>query len=108
MSGMRVCAIGLIIVACVVALGVRMGEAQAVPVEGARFQVNASIGDNLKTFQGKRVFIVLDSGKELGGIVKEVGGPFLHLEQIEGMDFFDALIRLDQIDAVKARFRAPK
>jgi hypothetical protein len=32
----------------------------------------------------------------------------LHLEALDGMEFFDGLIRLDQIAAVKARFRTSK
>lgn len=101
------------LVAAAVAVGVLLlgaagAAAATAPVEGAKFSADASIADNLKTYQGKRVILLLDSGKELGGTVKEVGAAHVHLEALDGMDYFDALVRTDTIVAVKARFRAPK
>ena len=93
---------------CLLMLAVGNAGAAAVPVEGAKFNVDASIADNLKTFQGKRVVLLLDSGKELGGTVKAISGTHVHLEELDGMDYFDALIRTDHIMAVRARFRAPR
>jgi hypothetical protein len=102
------CLVGVAIGVGVLLLGAGDATAAAVPVEGAKFSVEASIADNLKAYQGKRVILVLDSGKELGGTVKEVSGSHVHLEGLDGMDYFDGLIRTDRIVAVKARFRAPR
>lgn len=93
---------------CLLTLAVGNVAAAAVPVEGAQFSVDASIADNLKSYQGKRVVVILESGKELGGKVKAVSGTHVHLEELDGMDYFDALIRTDRIVAVRARFRAPR
>ncbi len=99
---------GGIIGFCLLMLAVGNAGAAAVPVEGAKFSVDASIADNLKSYQGKRVVLYLDSGKELGGMVKAVSGTHVHLEELDGMDYFDALIRTDRIMAFRARFRAPR
>jgi hypothetical protein len=102
------CRAGGIVGLCLLVLAVGNAIAASVPVEGAKFSVDASIADNLKSYQGKRVTLVLDSGKELGGTVKAISGTHVHLEELDGMDYFDALIRTDRIMAVRARFRAPK
>jgi hypothetical protein len=103
-----VCLAGVFAVLCLLVLAVGNAAAAAVPVEGAKFNVDASIADNLKSYQGKRVVVLLDSGKELGGTLKAVSGTHVHLEELDGMDYFDALIRTDRILAVRARFRAPR
>jgi small nuclear ribonucleoprotein (snRNP)-like protein len=54
---------------------------------------------------GKEVFISLRSGKTYQGRIKAVGDHFLHLERIAGKDFYDALIRIEDISAVEAKFR---
>ncbi len=83
-----VCLTGSLFALCLLMLAVGNAGAAAVPVEGAKFNADASIADNLKTYQGKRVVLYLDSGKELGGIVKAVSGTHVHLEELDGMDYF--------------------
>ena len=73
--------------------------------EIASYTVNASMNDNLKTFVGKSVYVTLNSGKSLAGYVKEVGPHLLHLEKLSGKEYFDALIRIDDISAIDTRFR---
>lgn len=78
---------------------------QVVPVEGMIYNVNASIADNLKPLVGKKVYVTVASGNTLYGFVKEVGEHLVHLEKLDGKDFFDALIRLEDITAIEAKFR---
>ncbi|MCK5405457.1 MAG: hypothetical protein KAI75_09485 [Desulfobulbaceae bacterium] len=78
---------------------------QVVPVEGVGYNVNASMADNLKSLVGKKVYVTIDSGKVISGIVKEIGNHLLHLEKLDGKDYFDALIRLEEIIAIDTRFR---
>jgi hypothetical protein len=78
---------------------------KATPVEGARFDTSFPLKDNLKTFQGKDVHLLLRSGQTIQGYVKSVGDHFLHLEKLAGKDFYDALVRMDDISAVEAKFR---
>jgi ferredoxin-fold anticodon binding domain-containing protein len=64
--------------------------------------------DNLKMFIGKNVYVTLRSGKIYQGYLKSVGDHLIHLEKIAGKDFFDALIRLEDISAFEAQFRGYK
>jgi len=80
-------------------------EAKTVVIEGMSYNVNSSLADNLKSLVGKTVYVTLDSGKIFTGLVKEVGNNLIHLEKLEGKDFFDALIRIENISAIDARFR---
>ena len=45
------------------------------------------------------------SGKTLTGVVKEVGNHLIHLEKLSGKEYFDALIRIENISAIETRFR---
>ena len=74
-------------------------------IEGMSYNVNASLSDNLKTCVGKKVSVTIVSGKTLSGFVKEVGIHLIHLEKLEGKDYFDALIRIENISAIEAMFR---
>ena len=74
--------------------------------EAVSYNVNGSMADNLKSLTGKRVVVTLDSGKSFGGIVKAVGDHLVHLEKLEGKEFFDALILIEDIGAIDTRFRS--
>lgn len=78
---------------------------QVVPVEGVGYSVGSSLVDNLKLFVGKKVSLTLDSGVVMVGLVKEVGDHLVHLEKLDGKDYFDALIRVENISAMDSRFR---
>lgn len=81
-------------------------QPQTANFEASGFNVNAAMADNLKALVGKRVTVTLDSGKTFTGIVKAVGERLLHLEKLEGKEFFDALINLESIRAVDTRVRS--
>jgi len=59
----------------------------------------------LKDRNGKKVTVVLQSGTELSGKVKDVGSNTLTLSELSGKEFFDAVIDLDDISAVQYRAR---
>jgi small nuclear ribonucleoprotein (snRNP)-like protein len=74
--------------------------------KGMRFNADVSLTNNLASFIGKKVTVTLQSGKTFTGIVKNVGGKrLLHMEQLEGKEYYDALIRIDNITAIDARIR---
>ena len=73
--------------------------------EKISYHVNGSIADNLKSLSGKQVYVTLDSGKTFAGLVKEVGNHLLHLEKLQDKDYFDALIKIENISAIDTRFR---
>ncbi len=76
-----------------------------VPIEGSNFDISLSLIDNLKNYMGKNVFIHLKSGKTLQGNVKAIGNNLVHLEKLNGKDFYDALINIEEINAIEAKFR---
>jgi len=75
------------------------------PIEGIGFNVGLSMQDNLKSLVGKDVYVHLRSGDTLQGYVKAVGDKQVHLEKLADKDFYDALIRLDDISAIEVKFR---
>ena len=79
-----------------------------VALEGESFNVSSSIKDNLKAYVGKDVLIHLRSGKTFQGFVKSVDDHFVHLEKLSGREFYDALIRIEDISAIEAKFRDMK
>jgi hypothetical protein len=91
-----------------VALPAAVQAKPPVAVEGANFNVSSSINDNLKIYVGKDVLIHLRSGKTIQGYVKSVGDHFVHVEKLSGREFYDALIRTEDISAIEARFREMK
>lgn len=74
-------------------------------IDGINYNVQAGIGDNLKAFIGKKVTVTLDSGTSFSGFVKKVGDNLVHLEKLDGKEFFDVLIRIERISAIEAQFR---
>ena len=82
-------------------IGPTLVMAQDVPLE-----VNAdAIKVNLERQMGKRVRLRLISGQDVEGTVVAVGTASVHVGRLAGMDFFDAVVRLDQIAAVIVRVR---
>ena len=82
-----------------------VAKPKIVAIEGMSYNVNSSLADNLKSLVGKKVSVTIVSGKTLSGFVKEVGINLIHLEKLEGKDYFDALIRIENISAIEAMFR---
>ena len=80
-------------------------KSKVVAIEGMTYNVNSSMEDNLKLLIGKKVIVSCVSGKTLSGFVKKVGNHLIHLEKLGGQEFFDALIRIENICAVEAQFR---
>lgn len=77
-------------------------------LEEVKFNTAESFADNLKPYVGKDVIVHLRSGKTIQGYVKSVGNGLLHLEKLAGRDFYDALIRMEDISAIEAKFRDMK
>jgi hypothetical protein len=87
---------------------VQAQQKKVTALEGVNFDTGASLADNLKSFDGKDVFVHLRSGKTVQGYVKSVGNGLLHLEKLGGKDFYDALIRIEDISAIEGKFRDMK
>jgi len=82
-----------------------VAKTEVVPIKGVAYKVNFSLQDNLKSLIGKKVYVTLNSGKTFAGFIKEVGDHLLHLERLDGKDYFDALMRIEDISAIDTKFR---
>lgn len=73
-----------------------------------KFQLNKGHGmkEILASYEGKRVAVRLDSGEEVEGIVTTVGDQLVHFSKLSKRDFYDAVVRLDKINAVIFRARS--
>lgn len=100
--------VGFILMALIpVTLVVALPNAQAAAAPKELIQPNAAIplADNLIAMKGKTVSIALSSGQTVTGVVKEVQSNLVHLEKLSQKEFYDALIRMDQIVSVEVRAR---
>lgn len=80
---------------------------QGLFAQEAKFELNKGYGikEILGTYEGKRVAIRLDGSEELEGIVTRVGDHLVHISKLSKRDFYDAVIRIDRIDAIIFRVR---
>ena len=78
---------------------------KAVAIEGMSYNVNSTLADNFTSLLGKKVSIITVSGMTFTGFVKEVGPHLIHLEKLEKKEYFDALIRIENICGIEALFR---
>jgi hypothetical protein len=61
----------------------------------------------LKRLEGRAVKIRLaGQGEEISGKLQKVGKDLVHVSDLAGREFYDAIIRIDQISAVVAQSRA--
>ena len=94
-----------LVLASVLAVAPLIGPVQ-VKAQDAPLEVNAdAIKVNLERQVGKRVRLRLISGQDVEGTVVAVGTAGVHVARLAGMDFFDGVVRLEQIAAVIVRVR---
>ena len=76
--------------------------------QDARIEVRTSdtVKSTLDRQVGKRVSLVLTTGPELTGVVTTVADHVVHISELSGREFFDAVVSLDRISAVVIRVRA--
>ena len=85
-----------------------LGFSQIVLAQEMKFELNKGFGmkEILASYEGKRVAIRLDGGEELEGVVTRVGDQLVHFSKLSKRDFYDAVIRIDKINAVIFRARS--
>ena len=64
-----------------------------------------SVQDTLAKNKGKRVSLRFSAGEELTGKVAALSDQTVHLTELAGRDFFDAIVELDDVVAVVFRAR---
>lgn len=75
-------------------------------VAAVRFEEQDNMASILKRLEGRAVKIrLVGSGDEIAGKVQKVGKDLLHVSEIGGREFFDSVIRIDQVSAVIVQVR---
>jgi hypothetical protein len=86
-----------------------VASAQQLPAGEERKMVleeQDSMASVLKRLEGKTVRLRLGgSGEELVGKLQKVGKELAHLSDLSGREFFDAVVRIDQVAAVSVQVR---
>jgi hypothetical protein len=79
------------------------------PLSAEELQPDVNAADSIKQTLdqqvGKRAKVKLRSGQELDGKILKVGSNAVHLAELTGMELYDAVIRLDAVDAVIVKGR---
>ena len=68
----------------------------------------ADIKATLEKHKGKRVSLRLPAGEDVVGRVESVDGGTVHLTELAGREYFDAVIEIDDISAVIFRAKEAK
>jgi hypothetical protein len=105
----------LAMVAVVVGLSfIPRGEAWAQAQPAAKpapavTEIQIHSGDHVKSvlerLAGREVTLALAGGGEMTGILTKVEAQMVHLSRLRGKEFFDAVVRLDAINAIIVRTR---
>jgi hypothetical protein len=94
-------------IVAVVVVVICLGFSQNLFAQEMKFELNKGFGmkEILASYEGKRVAIRLDGGEELEGMITRVGDQLVHVAKLSKRDFYDAVIRIDKINAVIFRAR---
>lgn len=95
-------------VAAALCLGASPTAAQDAAGQEKKMVVEAqdTMASVLKRLEGKTVRVRLAGGSdELVGRLESVGKELAHLSGLQGREFFDAAVRLDQVAAVSVQVR---
>jgi urease accessory protein UreF len=68
-------------------------------------KAGATMKDVLTESTGKRVALRLGSGEEIEGTVTMVGTSLVHISRLAGKEFFDAVVSIDKVSAVRMKVR---
>ena len=100
--------IAFVLVVAATALAVR-ASAQQPPAGEERtmvFEEQDSMASVLRRLEGKTVRLrVVGSGEEIVGKLQKVGKELAHLSDLSGREFFDAVVRVDQVASVSVQVR---
>lgn len=79
----------------------------AIIAQDTKFSVSKddTIRSVLSKQAGSKVILRLDSGEEMSGTVKLVGDKVVHLSELTGKEYYDAVIDLEEVAAVIVRAR---
>ncbi len=95
-------------VLAIVGLAAALALSTTALAEDAPFQIQS--GDSVKSVlersAGQSVGLRLKGGDEIKGKVEKVGDKVVHIGELSGREFFDAVVPLDAIQAVIVKARS--
>lgn len=96
-----------ILLSALICIGGLAAAPAIVSAQEAKYEmkVSAKMADVLAENTGKRVAIRLVSGEEVEGTVTLVGKDLVHVSRLSGKEFYDAVISLDKIAAIRMKVR---
>ena len=107
--GMRAFGLGVTAVALLAvmpSLGAQEKSAAAGQESKMQIEETETIATFLKRLEGKPVRLRLaGSGEEVSGKLAKVGQEVVYLSELSGREFFEAVIRIDQVAAVVVQTR---
>jgi len=72
----------------------------------AMFEEQDTMESVLRRLEGKTVRLrLVGSGEEVVGKLQKVGKGLAHLSDLSGREFFDAVVRIDQVSAASVQVR---
>lgn len=96
----------ILVVSLIIGSGALVSAPSAAAEEGKLvLRASETIREVLTGRMGKRVTLRLQAGEELEGNVVLVGESLVHLTNLSGKDFYDAVVGIDRINAVLIRVR---
>ena len=87
-----------------VTVGILSAALLAMPLAASAADIKAT----LESQKGKRVSLRLPAGEELVGRIASVEGGTVHLTELAGREYFDAVVEIDEISAVIFRAKEAK
>lgn len=95
----------LFIVSVVIVALFSIVQISAAADEAASFNASVGIRENLQANVGKKVSLRISAGEAIEGTIAKVGDQAVQISKLTGKDFYDAIIRIDRIEAIiyKAR-----
>ncbi len=70
-----------------------------------KLKPNETMRDVISEYSGKVLAIRLESGEEIEGTVSMVGNGLVQISKLTGKEFYDAVVSIDKIVAVRMRTR---
>ena len=80
----------------------KAGSAQEMTLE---LKASTTMREVLWENTGKRVALRLASGEEIEGTVTMVGNSLVHISKLAGKEFYDAVVNIDKVSAVRMKMR---
>ena len=90
----------ILFILCCLAAPLASGEEMKLELKAG-----ATMKEVLAEQTGKRVALRLASGEEVEGTVTSVGDSLAHLSRLAGRDFYDAVVSIEQVSAVRIKVR---